>query len=84
MYLEILAHVHQTIFTNASSCIFLHYNVVIIASMYCQLLLSNTTAINDLIQNSQVVKKECGPQKGCGEKRFEIQGSSQEMAVVVD
>ena len=36
-----------------------------------------------LIQNSQVVKKECGPEKGYGEKRCEIQGGSQEMAVMV-
>ena len=40
------------------------------------------TYIN-LIQNSQTVKKECGPQKGYGEKRCEIQGRSQEMAVMV-
>ena len=37
----------------------------------------------NLIQNSQVVKKESGPQKGYGEKRCEIQGGSQEMAVMV-
>ena len=37
----------------------------------------------DLIQNSQAIKKECGPQKGYGEKRCEIQGGSQEMAVMV-
>ena len=36
-----------------------------------------------LIQNSQTVKKECGPQKGYGEKRYEIQGGSPEMAVMV-
>ena len=36
-----------------------------------------------LIQNSQAVKKECAPQKGYGEKRCEIQGGSQEMAVMV-
>ena len=36
-----------------------------------------------LIQNSQAVKKECGPQKGYGEKRCEIQGGGQEMAVMV-
>ena len=36
-----------------------------------------------LIQNSQAVKKECGPQKGYGEKRCEIQGGDQEMAVMV-
>ena len=35
----------------------------------------------NLIKNSQAVKKECGPQKGYGEKRCEIQGGSQEMAV---
>ena len=38
---------------------------------------------SNLIQNSQAVKKECGPQKGYGEKRCEIQGGGQEMAVMV-
>ena len=33
-----------------------------------------------LIQNSQAVKKKCGPY---GEKRCEIQGGGQEMAVMV-
>ena len=42
-----------------------------------------TLAINNLIQNSQAVKKVCGPQKGYGEKRCEIQGGGQEMAVMV-
>ena len=39
----------------------------------------------NLIQNSKAVtvKKECGPQKGYGEKRCEIQGGGQEMAVMV-
>ena len=37
-----------------------------------------------LIQNSQAVKKVCGPQKGYGEKRCAIQGGGQEMAVMVD
>ena len=37
----------------------------------------------NLIQNSQAVKKECGPQKGYSEKRCEIQGGGQEMAVMV-
>ena len=36
-----------------------------------------------LIQNSQAVKKVCGSQKSYGEKRCEIQGGSQEMAVMV-
>ena len=36
----------------------------------------------NLIQNSQAVKKVCGPQKGYGEKRCEIQGGGQEMAVM--
>ena len=36
----------------------------------------------NLIQNSQAVK-ECGPQKGYGEKRCEIQGGGQEMAMMV-
>ena len=39
--------------------------------------------IEYLNQNSQAVKKECGPQKGQGEKRCEIQGGGQEMAVMV-
>ena len=37
----------------------------------------------NLIQNSQAVKKQCGPQKAYGEKRCEIQGGDQEMAVMV-
>ena len=37
----------------------------------------------NLIQNSQAVKKVCGPLKGYGEKRCEIQGGGQEMAVMV-
>ena len=36
----------------------------------------------NLIQNSHTVKKVSGPQKGYGEKRCEIQGGSQEMAVM--
>ena len=36
-----------------------------------------------LIQNSQAVKKECSPEKGYGERRYEIQGGCQEMAVMV-
>ena len=43
----------------------------------------HTTVCLDLIQNSQAVKKQCGPQKGYGEKRCEIQGGGQEMAVMV-
>ena len=35
-----------------------------------------------LIQNSQAVKKMCGPQKGYA-NRCEIQGGDQEMAVMV-
>ena len=34
-------------------------------------------------QNSQAIKKECGPQEGQGEKRCEIQAGSQEMAMMV-
>ena len=46
--------------------------------------LNNSCCYNDyLIQNSQAVKKVCGPQKGYGEKRCEIQGGGQEMAVMV-
>ena len=39
--------------------------------------------ITNLNQNSQAVKKEYGPQKGQDEKRCEIQGGGQEMAVMV-
>ena len=42
-----------------------------------------SSCIYNLIQNSQAVKKVCGPQKGYGEKRCEIQGGGQEMAVMV-
>ena len=37
----------------------------------------------NLMKNSQAVKKVCGPQKGYGEKRCEIQVGGQEMAVMV-
>ena len=43
----------------------------------------HTIVCLDLIQNSQAVKKECGPQKGYGEKRCVIQGGGQEMAVML-
>jgi len=36
-----------------------------------------------LIQNRPAVKKVCGPQECCCEKRCEIQSGSQEMAVMV-
>ena len=39
--------------------------------------------VDYLIKNSQAVKKQCGPQRGDGEKRCEIQGGGQEMAVMV-
>ena len=41
------------------------------------------TQLANLIQNSQAVKKVCGPQKGYDEKRCGIQGGGQEMAVMV-
>ena len=44
---------------------------------------SGVCRYDNLIQNSQAVKKECGPEKGYGEKRCEIQGGGQEMAVMV-
>ena len=34
-------------------------------------------------QKQPSCKKRCGPQKGHGEKRYEIQGGGQEMAVMV-
>ena len=36
-----------------------------------------------LIQNIQAVKKECSPQESYSEKRCEIQGGGQAMAVMV-
>ena len=52
--------------------------------MATELLFSKKGAYNYyLIQNSQAAKKECGPEKGYGEKRCEIQGGGQEMAVMV-
>ena len=44
---------------------------------------NNNIIVINIIQNSQAVKKECGPEKGYGEKRCEIQGGGQEMAVMV-
>ena len=44
--------------------------------------------VNDIVlllsnQKQPSCKKRCGPQKGHGEKRCEIQGGGQEMAVMV-
>ena len=49
----------------------------------CEFITKSRTVYIYLIQNSQAVKKVCGPQKGYGEKRCEIQGGGQEMAVMV-
>ena len=54
----------------------------IVYELFCHLIKSCGHRYN-LIQNSQAVKKVCGPQKGYGEKRCEIQGGGQEMAVMV-
>ena len=51
--------------------------------MYIVVVVYNQYVSVYLIQNSQAVKKLCGPEKGCGEKRCEIQGGGQEMAVMV-
>ena len=44
---------------------------------------SNCLGHYNLIQNSQAVKKSAALKKGYGEKRCEIQGGGQEMAVIV-
>ena len=49
----------------------------------CQFVHIIILIIHNLIQNSQAVKKVCGPQKGYREKRCEIQCGGQEMAVMV-
>ena len=56
-------------------CLWMHEN--------CKQLFYRFTVYIYLNQNSQAVKKECGPQKGQDEKRCEIQGGGQEMAVMV-
>ena len=59
-------------------------NRIVIVQFFLSLkLLQNAGVIPYLIQNSQAVKKQCGPQKGYCEKRCEIQGGGQEMAVMV-
>ena len=59
-------------------------SLLVRTSMQCRFFcLKNVKVIKYLIQNSQAVKKVCGPQKGYGEKRCEIQGGGQEMAVMV-
>ena len=62
-----------------------HIYVIVIPQARVCIYRQSTSArgIANLIQNSQAVKKECGPQKGYGEKRCEIQGGGQEMAVMV-
>ena len=45
--------------------------------------LTGSSRKHDLIKNSQAVKNSAAPKKGHGEKRCEIQGGGQEMAVMV-
>ena len=52
----------------------------------CYILLpSDLLYTSDTLSNPKQpsCKKECGLEKGCGEKRCEIQGGGQEMAVMV-
>ena len=66
--------------TGTDNCIDLFSTYVL---MKLQPHILESYCIYNLIQNSQAVKKVCGPQKGYGEKRCEIQGGGQEMAVMV-
>ena len=61
----------------------MHGNPRMIAHVILRGTATNHSLKYNLIQNSQAVKKVCGPQKGYGEKRCEIQGGGQEMAVMV-
>ena len=63
-------------------CVRIHLQPLVIPRSSVHNLQSFACQFN-LIQNSQAVKKVCGPQKGYGEKRCEIQGGGQEMAVMV-
>ena len=44
---------------------------------------TNTKKVKSNPKQLSCRKKECGPEKGYGEKRCEIQGGGQEMAVMV-
>ena len=55
-------------FTYIETCIKIELNTMAF------LLMQNICIKVYLIQSSQAVKKECGPEKGYGEKRCEIQG----------
>ena len=73
----------NTIYSNNTVSSFAYCNLDFESIIgYFQSVIGDTVNSN-LIQKSQVVKKECSPQKGYGEKRCEIQGGSQEMAVMV-
>ena len=48
-----------------------------------QILWKHDNQITESNTKQPAVKKVCGPQKGYGEKRCEIQGGGQEMAVMV-
>jgi len=50
---------------------------------YCSYIVRNYKNKWNIIQNSSAVKKVCGPEEGCCEKICEIQGGSQEMAMMV-
>ena len=60
-----------------------HHAVIHIVFIQSKVLPNSTRIDTNLYKNSQAVKKGCGPQKARVKKRCEIQGSGQEMAVMV-
>ena len=85
VYSQILMSVLRTILVVPTFVLTLMDPTPVLVTVGIHFLMINTIAqvIVYLIQNSQAVKKVCGPQKGYGEKRCEIQGGGQEMAVMV-
>ena len=74
-------------FSQAKSICHAYNNDVMLPETFCkyQVTLCFYNIIMIYISNPKQssCKKECGPQKGYGEKRCEIQGGGQEMAVIV-
>ena len=57
---------------------------LLIGRALCSFLAARLTTVSlDLIKNSQAVKKGAASKKSQGEKRCEIKGDGQEMAVMV-
>jgi len=76
-------HVHNNIKTFHTATLYLWIRQTTASVWSANFVICNYKKKWNLIQKQPSCKKVCGPQECCCEKRCEIQGGGQEMAVIV-